>query len=131
MDFQAKFEQDDTAEVAPKVLPNDFSTVDKLFDWLRQQQPITEDQLKSLYILNEDFNQALKCVQPSAQREGFATVPDVTWDDIGALADIRKELFSTILVRFSYYGHDDLVENWNFSFARLLFNVPSYIMRSD
>ena len=131
MDFQAKFEQDDTAEVAQKVLPNDFSTVDKLFDWLRQQQPITEDQLKSLYILNEDFNQALKCVQPSAQREGFATVPDVTWDDIGALADIRKELFSTILVRFSYYGHDDLVENWNFSFARLLFNVPSYIMRSD
>ena len=131
MDFQAKFEQDDTAEVTPKVLPNDFSTVDKLFDWLRQQQPITEDQLKSLYILNEDFNQALKCVQPSAQREGFATVPDVTWDDIGALADIRKELFSTILVRFSYYGHDDLVENWNFSFARLLFNVPSYIMRSD
>ena len=131
MDFQAKFEQDDTAEVAQKVLPNDFSTVDKLFDWLRQQQPITEDQLKSLYILNEDFNQALKCVQPSAQREGFATVPDVTWDDIGALADIRKELFSTILVRFSYYGHDDLVENWNFSFARLLFNVPSYIMRLD
>ena len=114
MDFQAKFEQDDTAEVAQKVLPNDFSTVDKLFDWLRQQQPITEDQLKSLYILNEDFNQALKCVQPSAQREGFATVPDVTWDDIGALADIRKELFLSILVGLFLHVHDELVENGNF-----------------
>ena len=120
MDFQAKFEQDDTAEVAQKVLPNDFSTVDKLFDWLRQQQPITEDQLKSLYILNEDFNQALKCVQPSAQREGFATVPDVTWDDIGALADIRKELFLSILVGLFLHVHDELVENWNFRIFDLL-----------
>jgi ribosome biogenesis ATPase len=28
---------------------------------------------------------ALKEIQPSAQREGFITVPDVTWSDIGAL----------------------------------------------
>jgi ribosome biogenesis ATPase len=27
---------------------------------------------------------ALKEIQPSAQRKGFATVPDVTWSDIGA-----------------------------------------------
>jgi SpoVK/Ycf46/Vps4 family AAA+-type ATPase len=117
MDLQAKFEQDDTAEVAPKVSPGDLSTGDKLFDWLRQQQPLTEEQLTSLHILNEDFNQALKCVQPSAQREGFATVPDVTWDDIGALADIRKELFSSIIVGFNEHVHDEMVENRNFSFC--------------
>ena len=32
-------------------------------------------------------------------REGFATIPDVTWDDIGALSDIRDELQMAILVR--------------------------------
>ena len=37
-------------------------------------------------------------VQPSAKREGFATVPDVTWDDIGALDDVREELKMSILV---------------------------------
>jgi predicted AAA+ superfamily ATPase len=31
-------------------------------------------------------------VQPSAIREGFATVPGVTWDDVGALDEVREEL---------------------------------------
>ena len=43
---------------------------------------------------------ALKSVQPSSKREGFATVPDVTFDDIGALKDVREELSMAILVRF-------------------------------
>jgi ribosome biogenesis ATPase len=31
-------------------------------------------------------------VQPSAKREGFATVPDVKWEDVGSLGDVREEL---------------------------------------
>ena len=38
-------------------------------------------------------------MQPSAKREGFATVPDVSWEDIGALEDIRDELTMAIMVR--------------------------------
>ena len=37
-------------------------------------------------------------MQPSAKREGFATIPDVTWDDIGALHEVREELQLAILV---------------------------------
>lgn len=44
------------------------------------------------------FQEALKVVQPSAKREGFATVPDVTWEDVGALEAIREELSYAILV---------------------------------
>lgn len=44
------------------------------------------------------FKAALKMVQPSAKREGFATIPDVTWDDIGALNDVREELEMAIMV---------------------------------
>ena len=53
------------------------SSIDLLIDWL----------LKA----------ALKIVQPSAKREGFATVPGVSWADVGALADIREELQLSIL----------------------------------
>lgn len=41
---------------------------------------------------------AISRVQPSSKREGFATVPDVTWDDIGALESVRDELKTAILV---------------------------------
>ena len=59
--------------------------------------PLTEAQLSPLNIQYPDFIQALKHVQPSSKREGFATVPDVTWTDIGALYHIREELQMAIV----------------------------------
>lgn len=56
------------------------------------KEPLTEAQLESLAITQDDFKHALKKVQPSSKREGFATVPDVSWDDIGALQFVRDEL---------------------------------------
>ena len=50
-----------------------------------------------IHISMDDFLEAIKYIQPSAKREGFATVPDVTWDDVGALHDIREELTISIL----------------------------------
>ncbi|KAF7316992.1 hypothetical protein HMN09_00433600 [Mycena chlorophos] len=60
--------------------------------------PLTEEQLAPLLITSHDFIAALKEVQPSAQREGFATVPDVTWADIGALHDTRDALQMAIVL---------------------------------
>ncbi|KAJ2654239.1 Ribosome biogenesis ATPase rix7 [Coemansia sp. RSA 1200] len=54
--------------------------------------PLSDDELAPLAITNSDFLEALKKVQPSAKREGFATVPGVTWSDIGALSKVREEL---------------------------------------
>ena len=51
--------------------------------------PLTPAQLAPFCITAADFILALKEVQPSAQREGLATVPDVTWSDIGALHALR------------------------------------------
>lgn len=58
-----------------------------------------------MHITQSDFASALKLVQPSAKREGFATVPDVTWDDIGALSDVREELSISILAPIRYPEH--------------------------
>lgn len=50
------------------------------------------DENQILKISHQDFIKAIKIVQPSAKREGFVCVPNVTWSDIGALDSIRSEL---------------------------------------
>lgn len=57
-----------------------------------RKEPLTEEELGSLFITQDDFLNAMAKVQPSAKREGFATVPGVSWSDIGALSKIRDEL---------------------------------------
>ncbi|XP_053315253.1 nuclear valosin-containing protein-like isoform X2 [Spea bombifrons] len=69
----------------------------RLLELLKNQDPIPEELLQTLCIEMDDFLDALPSVQPSAKREGFATVPDVTWADIGALEEIREELTMAIL----------------------------------
>ncbi|XP_054289293.1 nuclear valosin-containing protein-like isoform X1 [Macrosteles quadrilineatus] len=64
---------------------------------LLHSAPLSVEQLQGVNITMEDFKAALKAVQPSAKREGFATVPDVRWEDIGSLKDIRHELEMAIL----------------------------------
>ncbi|ORZ39327.1 P-loop containing nucleoside triphosphate hydrolase protein [Catenaria anguillulae PL171] len=64
---------------------------------LRHPSPLTPTQLAPLAITHADFLAALPKVQPSSKREGFATVPDVTWDMIGALSTIRDHLRMAIV----------------------------------
>jgi ribosome biogenesis ATPase len=59
--------------------------------------PMTAEQMEPLFVTMDDFLCAIPMVQPSSKREGFATVPDVTWDDIGALHCIREELTMSVL----------------------------------
>ncbi|GAA6061759.1 hypothetical protein JCM10212_000739 [Sporobolomyces blumeae] len=58
---------------------------------------LTSDQLSTLALTNADFTRALSIVQPSSQREGFTTVPDVTWSDLGALQAVREEMRMSIV----------------------------------
>jgi ribosome biogenesis ATPase len=59
--------------------------------------PLPSGAIDTLCVTAEDFTGAAKRVQPSALREGFATVPNVSWDDVGALAAVRAELHMAIL----------------------------------
>jgi ribosome biogenesis ATPase len=58
---------------------------------------LSSDELEPLSISYEDFALAVKKVQPSSKREGFATVPGVSWEDIGALSGVRDELRMAIV----------------------------------
>ncbi|TVU45122.1 hypothetical protein EJB05_04595, partial [Eragrostis curvula] len=58
----------------------------------RCRQHFCADELQRLlYFTMNDFEEATKKVQPSLRREGFSSIPDVTWDDVGGLDSLRKE----------------------------------------
>ncbi|KAF2268699.1 AAA-domain-containing protein, partial [Lojkania enalia] len=48
-------------------------------------------------ITMEAFEAVLPMITPSSKREGFATVPDTTWRDVGALEAVREELQMAIV----------------------------------
>jgi len=60
-------------------------------------RPLPAAQLAHLSISENDFWAGLGNVQPSARREGFSTVPNVTWADVGALNELRAELTACLL----------------------------------
>ncbi|NXY18374.1 NVL protein, partial [Atrichornis clamosus] len=86
-----------TAEESMGIGTDILDELQRLLDLLKEQDPLPEEQLQKLCIEMNDFIVALSSVQPSAKREGFVTIPDVTWADIGALQDVREELTMAIL----------------------------------
>jgi ribosome biogenesis ATPase len=59
-------------------------------------EPPGYDQNQPLLTM-QAFLTALKVVQPSALREGFTTVPETTWSDVGALEGVQDKLRSVIV----------------------------------
>ena len=60
-------------------------------------KPVNYQLLAKFEIQQDDFMEALLQVQPSALREGFATVPNVTFDDIGAHQSLIEEMNNSVL----------------------------------
>ena len=61
-----------------------------------EQSKIPLEVLNKIKITNEDFQNALKDVQPSAMREVQIQRPNVRWDDIGGLIEVKEELAEAI-----------------------------------
>ncbi|XP_072930238.1 nuclear valosin-containing protein-like [Epargyreus clarus] len=76
--------------------------VDEVLHLLEDNLPYTSEELSGLSVKQDDFIKALKTTKPSAVREGIVTVPDVTWDDVGSLSQVRKELQLAVLAPVKY-----------------------------
>lgn len=57
---------------------------------------IPYDRLLEMDVHMDNFLEALKEVEPSAIREVFVEVPDVTWEDIGGLEEVKEQLKETV-----------------------------------
>ncbi len=60
------------------------------------QAHIPWEKLMSLEVHMDDFRAALGEVEPSAIREVFTETPDVTWEDVGGLDEIKQMLVETV-----------------------------------
>lgn len=57
-----------------------------------EAQSIPGDILNKIIVKMADFQDALKEIEPSAMREVLVEIPDVTWDQVGGLQDVKEEL---------------------------------------
>jgi transitional endoplasmic reticulum ATPase len=65
---------------------------------------IDAELLESIRVTERDFKDALKGIEPSALREVFVEVPDVTWDQVGGLGETKERLRETIQWPLDYPG---------------------------
>ena len=56
------------------------------------EDKISSEILQKIQISSEDFADALKEVRPSALREVQVQIPNVSWDDVGGLDQLKEEL---------------------------------------
>ncbi|KIW85623.1 hypothetical protein Z517_01015 [Fonsecaea pedrosoi CBS 271.37] len=68
----------------------------RLVKYIKGQSSSSEAD-ETLLVTFEDFLTALPKIQPSALREGFATIPSTTFSSIGALDDHIRELNETVI----------------------------------
>ncbi|MDL5504131.1 MAG: ATPase, partial [Candidatus Methanoperedens sp.] len=59
---------------------------------IKLEEIIPREMLESMQVTADDFEEALKEVEPSAMREVMIEVPDVVWDDVGGLDDAKQEI---------------------------------------
>lgn len=69
---------------------------------------IPHETLLSLRVGMDHFLEALKEIEPSAIREVFVEIPDVRWEDVGGLEDIKNQLMENVQWPLKYealYSH--------------------------
>ncbi|KAL9250666.1 Cell division control protein 48 homolog C-like protein [Drosera capensis] len=90
-------------------------------EWWRS--PWSDDEIFKLNIEMADFEAAVKSVQPSLRREGFAEIPNVKWEDVGGLDTLRQEFERHVIRRIK---HPELYKELGMSMQTgfLLFGPP-------
>ncbi|MFC7209388.1 CDC48 family AAA ATPase [Natronoarchaeum sp. GCM10025321] len=88
-----------------------------------ESDEIDAEILDSLQVTERDFKEAIKGIEPSALREVFVEVPDITWNDVGGLDDTKDRLVETIQWPLEY---PDVFETMDMQAAKgvLLYGPP-------
>ncbi|KAF2152890.1 AAA-domain-containing protein [Myriangium duriaei CBS 260.36] len=95
-------------DVDPPTLPSETAISEEIASYRRVIARLDDPSIpepaghESESVCMSAFLSVLPTIVPSGKREGFATVPDTTWDNIGALTSVRQELQLAIVepIRF-------------------------------
>ncbi len=69
-----------------------------------EEEKLSPETLDKLIVNNDDFTKALVEVTPSGMREVFIESPDVQWDDVGGLKEVKQELQEAVEWPMKYPG---------------------------
>ncbi|MBT4509404.1 MAG: CDC48 family AAA ATPase [Thaumarchaeota archaeon] len=69
-----------------------------------EEEKIPPETLDKLIVNADDFKKALVEVTPSGMREVFIENPDVSWEEIGGLAEVKRELMEAVEWPMKYPG---------------------------
>ncbi len=58
----------------------------------QEDEELPKELLEKLIITKKDFKEALKVVRPSALREVLVEVPNIKWEQVGGLEQVKQEL---------------------------------------
>jgi transitional endoplasmic reticulum ATPase len=79
-------------------------------DFSYDDDEISSEILQKIQITDEDFREALKEVGPSALREVQVQIPNVSWDDVGGLDQLKEELQEAVEWPIKYKDAYDYVD---------------------
>ena len=80
------------ADIALLVKEAAMHALRKVIPQIKIDEDIPNEVLDRLKVTDEDFAEARKHVEPSAMREVLVEVPDITWQQVGGLEDVKQEL---------------------------------------
>ena len=69
-----------------------------------EDEKLSPETLDKLIVNHEDFQKALIEVTPSGMREVFIENPDVKWEDVGGLEEVKRELQEAVEWPMKYPG---------------------------
>jgi len=61
-----------------------------------ESEIIDPELLEQIEVTKEDFDEAMKEVLPSGIREVFVEIPNVSWEEIGGLEDLKQKLIEAV-----------------------------------
>jgi ribosome biogenesis ATPase len=83
---------DDMSNLPPQIIDEASSMLIQPLSSAMRHYKVEDVPDEELRVTKPDFTSALLKVQPSAMREGFTTIPNVKWSDVGAMNKIKDEL---------------------------------------
>jgi transitional endoplasmic reticulum ATPase len=68
------------------------------------EESIPRETINKIIVTMQDFMDVIKEMEPSAMREVFVEIPDVKWEDVGGLSDVKQELMEAVEWPLKYQG---------------------------
>ncbi|MDY0266324.1 MAG: CDC48 family AAA ATPase [Methanimicrococcus sp.] len=73
-----------------------LNAVKRIAPTVDMDENLSDEVLETIIVTNKDFKRALLKSEPSALREIYVEIPEISWNDIGGLETVKKQIIETL-----------------------------------